>query len=227
VTINNSRILPVAALLLAALYLAAGLGMRDPWPPDEPRYVLVAQEMVNSGKWFLPTRGGELYPDKPPVFMWSQAVVYAASGSTRLAFLLPSLLAGLGTLWLVYSCGRDLWDRRTGLVAATLLLCTFQFLKQTSSGQIDAYCACGRHWLPPAPAATRGPAPFWLSCRANYGISDHRVGFLPVLFVPVAMVYRHGGRAPAGSRPPCRWAGVGVRGRPFLPCWPGQYPCCC
>ena len=221
----DSRTLPAVALLLAALYLSVGLGMRDPWPPDEPRYVLVAQEMVDSGKWFLPTRGGELYPDKPPLFMWTEAVVYTMSGSIRLAFLLPSLLAGLGTLWLVYACGRDLWDRRTGLIAATLLFCTFQFLKQTSGGQIDALlclwttlAATGflRHYL-------RGPAPFWLCLAAlacGLGVITKGVGFLPVLFVPIAMLYRRIGHAPGAITPAMpaswRWAAVGAFLLPLL-----------
>jgi 4-amino-4-deoxy-L-arabinose transferase-like glycosyltransferase len=213
----DTRTLPAVALLLAALYLSVGLGVRDPWPPDEPRYVLVAQEMVDSGKWFLPTRGGELYPDKPPLFMWSEAVVYALSGSIRLAFLLPSLLAGLGTLWLVYACGRDLWDQRTGLIAATLLFCTFQFLKQTSGGQIDALlclwttlAATGflRHYL-------RGPAPYWLCLAAlscGLGVITKGVGFLPLLFVPVAMLYRRIGRAPGAITPamPGVWSAASV-----------------
>lgn len=221
----DSRTLPVVALLLAALYLSVGLGLRDPWPPDEPRYVLVAQEMVESGKWFLPTRGGDLYPDKPPLFMWSEAVVYALSGSTRLAFLLPSLLAGLGTLWLVYACGRVLWDRRTGLIAALLLFCTFQFLKQTTGGQIDAllcfWTTLGvtgflRHYL-------RGPAPLWLCLAAlacGLGVITKGVGFLPVLLVPIAMLYRRIGTAPGGISPalPAGWrlASVGAFLLPLL-----------
>jgi len=157
------RIPVITALVLIAIYLSAGLGLRDPWPPDEPRYLLVATEMVEGGNWLLPTRGGELYPDKPPVFMWSEAAVYWLTDSTKLAFLLPSLLAGLATLWLVFACGRDLWDRRTGLIAAGLLFCTFQFLKQSTGGQIDALLclwttigATGllRHYL-------RGPATGW------------------------------------------------------------------
>jgi 4-amino-4-deoxy-L-arabinose transferase-like glycosyltransferase len=144
--------------------------------------------------------------------MWSQAAVYALTASTRLAFLLPSLLAALVTLWLVYACGRDLWDRRTGLIAAALLFCTFQFLKQTSTGQIDALlclwttlAATGflRHYL-------RGPAPFWLGLAAlacGLGVITKGVGFLPVLFVPVAMLYRRLGRPPGVITPamPVGW----------------------
>ena len=80
-------------ILLAALSLAAGLGLREPSPPDEPRFVLAAQDMVTSGQWLFPHRGRELYAEKPPVFMWTQAASYSVVGNWRIAFLLPSLLA--------------------------------------------------------------------------------------------------------------------------------------
>ena len=54
-------------LLIALVVLGAGLGLRDPWPADEPRFALIAREMVESGQWLFPMRGGELYPDKPPL----------------------------------------------------------------------------------------------------------------------------------------------------------------
>src|SRR3546814_4378653 len=51
--------------ILALLVLGAGLGLRDPWPADEPRFALVAKHMVESGDWLFPHRGSELYADKP------------------------------------------------------------------------------------------------------------------------------------------------------------------
>ena len=36
-------------LLIALIVLGAGLGLRDPWPADEPRFALIAKEMVESG----------------------------------------------------------------------------------------------------------------------------------------------------------------------------------
>ena len=62
--------------VLGALYLsvsAIGLGMRMPWPADEPRFALNGLEMWITGDWWLPHRAGELYPDKPPIFMWLSA----------------------------------------------------------------------------------------------------------------------------------------------------------
>lgn len=124
-------------LLIALVVLGAGLGLRDPWPADEPRFALIAREMVESGQWLFPMRGGELYPDKPPLFMWGIAIGYVLTGSIKVAFLLPSLLSGLLTILLVWDLGRRLWDPATGFLAGLLLLFTVQFTLQAKTAQID------------------------------------------------------------------------------------------
>ena len=123
--------------ITAVLVLGAGLGLRDPWPADEPRFALVARQMVESGDWLFPHRGSELYSDKPPMLMWLQAMFYSIFGNWRVAFLLPSLLAALGTLWCVQDLGRRLWTRKVGLYAAWALLFAFQFTWQSKKAQID------------------------------------------------------------------------------------------
>jgi 4-amino-4-deoxy-L-arabinose transferase-like glycosyltransferase len=123
--------------IVAVLVLGAGLGLRDPWPADEPRFALVARQMVESGQWLFPMRGNELYPDKPPLFMWIQATFLLLTGSMRIAFLLPSLLAALGTLWLVRDLGRRLWTAEAGTYAAWGLLFALQFTFQAKRAQID------------------------------------------------------------------------------------------
>ncbi|HZH44039.1 MAG TPA: glycosyltransferase family 39 protein [Lysobacter sp.] len=123
--------------IVAVLVIGAGLGLRDPWPADEPRFALVAKQMVESGEWLFPHRGTELYSDKPPLFMWTQAVAYMLFGHWRVAFLLPSLLAALGTLWCVVDLGRRLWTRRVGLYAGWALLLTLHFTYQAKKAQID------------------------------------------------------------------------------------------
>src|SRR5690606_41308783 len=87
-------------LLAGAAVLAAGLGLRDPWPADEPRFALIAKDMVESGEWLIPRVGGVLYPDKPPLFFWLVAVCYALTGSIAVAVLLPSFFPGRGVLGL-------------------------------------------------------------------------------------------------------------------------------
>lgn len=123
--------------LFALLILATGLGLRDPWPADEPRFALVAKHMVESGNWLFPQRGIELYSDKPPLFMWMQASLLWLTGNLRIAFLLPSLLAALGTLWCVVDLGKRLWTPRVGIYAGWAVLLTIQFTFQAKKAQID------------------------------------------------------------------------------------------
>ncbi len=140
--------------LTATAVIGAGLGLRDPWPADEPRFALVAKQMVDSGDWLFPHRGTELYSDKPPVFMWLQASAYTLIGDWRIAFLLPSLLAALGTLWCVYDLGRRLWTHKAGVYAAWALLFAVQFTYQAKKAQIDPTVV------------------FWITL-ANYGLLRH------------------------------------------------------
>lgn len=176
-------------LMLAALVLlAAGIGMRTPTPSDEPRFALVAHQMAASGNWLIPHRGSDWYSDKPPLFMAMQAASHALTGDWRVAFLLPSLLASLGTLWLVYDLGRRLWGHRAGLWAALGLLCTVQFVFQAKRGQIDptvtffvtaANVGILRHVL-------LGPdrRALWLGCfAAGLGVITKGVGVLAFLMV--------------------------------------------
>ena len=74
--IDHGRRAFVWLMLVALIVLAAGIGLRDPWPSDEPRFTLAAKQMVESGDWLFPHRGSELYSDKPPMFMWAQAAAY-------------------------------------------------------------------------------------------------------------------------------------------------------
>ncbi len=55
---------------LGLLLIGVGLGLRDPWPADEPRFALVARDMALSGQWLIPMIGGDTYADKPPLFFW-------------------------------------------------------------------------------------------------------------------------------------------------------------
>lgn len=177
-------------LLFAFVLLGLGIGLRDAWPSDEPRFALVAKQMVESGDWLFPHRGRELYSDKPPVMFWLQAAAYDLVRNWRVAFLLPSLLAGLLTLGLVYDLGRRWWNHRAGLYAAIAVLFAFQFMYQVKRAQIDPLVM---GWITLANWGlllhfVRGPnwRAYWLGCfAAGVGVVTKGVGVLALLmFAP-------------------------------------------
>lgn len=180
-------------MLLTLVVLATGIGLRSPWPADEPRFAQIAREMVESGKWLFPMRGGEPYPDKPPIFIWLVAAFYQVTGNLKVSFLLPSALAGFGTAWLVHDIGRRIWGGDVARNALFVLLFTPQFVMQAKTAQLDAlvcfWITLGcygflRHFV-------LGPAWRWYYvafAAMALGVMTKGVGFLPVLMlIPLAI----------------------------------------
>ncbi|KAF1006270.1 MAG: Undecaprenyl phosphate-alpha-4-amino-4-deoxy-L-arabinose arabinosyl transferase [Luteibacter sp.] len=175
-------------MLIALAVLAAGIGLRDPWPPDEPRFALVARQMLESGQWLFPHRGMELYSDKPPMLMWTEAFWMWLTGGWRGAFLLTSLFSGLGTLAVVWHVGRRLWSPRVGLYAAIIVLSTMQFVGVIRHAQIDPL---NLFWITLGNAGIllhclRGPdwRMYWLGCfAAGLGVITKGVGVIALLML--------------------------------------------
>jgi 4-amino-4-deoxy-L-arabinose transferase-like glycosyltransferase len=128
-------------LLLVALALAVflpGIGSRDLWNPDEPRYAEVALEMRATGDWFVPHLNGRVYAEKPPLHFWAIAAAASIPGvPIEVAARLPALLAAIAALLLVAEIGRRLFDPGTGLLAALIFLSASKILWQGRIGQID------------------------------------------------------------------------------------------
>ncbi len=201
---NTTEISPYTLVVTAVsivLVLAAGIGLRSPWPADEPRFVLIAQEMLLGGDWLFPHRAAELYSHKPPLFAWVLAGAMALTGSMRIGFLLPSLLAAVATLLMVFDLARRLWGGHAALLATLLLATTPQFSLQAKTAQIDMLLCCWltlglyglfRHLL-------LGPAWGWYGVAfvaMGLGVLTKIVGFLP-LFMALPfwwLLWRHPGQ---------------------------------
>ncbi|MBM4215132.1 MAG: glycosyltransferase family 39 protein [Gammaproteobacteria bacterium] len=174
-----------------ALLILAGYGLRDPWPADEPRFAGVALDMVRSGNWLIPHAGGDLYQDKPPLHFWLMGIGFLLTDSLRLGFLLPSMLASLGTLLLVYDLVRRFHGREAGRLAAVTLATCIHFVMTTRGAQIDAtlifFCTLALWGL--MRHALQG-APLWVALLgafgAGLGVIDKAVGFLTLAVLPIA-----------------------------------------
>ena len=201
--------------LLVVTALGAGIGLRRPQPPDEPRFVLAAHAMVTSGQWLVPHRGREFYAEKPPVYMWMQAAVHQVTDWEG-GFLLPSLLAAVLTLWLVGDLARRLWAARLPPYAVAALFCTLQFGLMAKRAQIDMVLVAMttlslwgllRHLCerPNLPA-------LWLGgVAAGMGTVTKGVGFLPLLVLlpwaawQLAYRRRHQQRPPGPAAATLAW----------------------
>jgi 4-amino-4-deoxy-L-arabinose transferase-like glycosyltransferase len=132
-----------AILGAAALLLLVGLGATDFWEPDEPRHGQIAEEMRTLGhgaeQLVLPRLNGEVYTQKPPLYYWLAALAGVPGGRvSEGAARLPSALAGIAVVWLVYRLGRDAFGAAAGAAGALVLLTLPAFVDLARSARPDA-----------------------------------------------------------------------------------------
>jgi len=112
-------------LALAALILLMPAGRRPFWSSDEARFALLAQDILDHGRWLVPELRGQPYLNKPQLYFWSIALVSIPFGRvTELSAALPSVASALAGIAGVMEIGRFLWGWRAGTLAGLVLATT-------------------------------------------------------------------------------------------------------
>ncbi len=111
----------VFLFLFLFIFYTLWLGRYPFFTPDEGRYAEIAREMVATKNYITPRVNGIAFLDKPIFYYWLQALAIHLFGVKEWALrLFPALSGVLGCL-VTYICGRQLFDRCTGFLAAMLL----------------------------------------------------------------------------------------------------------
>jgi 4-amino-4-deoxy-L-arabinose transferase-like glycosyltransferase len=114
------------------------LGSHDLWPPDEPRFALVAKEMWTRGDYSVLSLNDHLYTDKPPLFFWAiNGFGRLLGGIDEWAARLPSACSTVLAMLLIQIFGTRLYDRRTGFLAALVFATSLQILERGRWASID------------------------------------------------------------------------------------------
>ncbi len=138
---EDSRICWITAILMSlaimCIYLfAASRGTL--WDRDEPRFTRATVEMVESGKYLVPTFNGKMWADKPVLFYWLMSLPIRLLGPTEFAC---RFFAGVGTAitcLLTFFIGLRLFNAKTGLLAMVILASTLMMLGVGTLATIDA-----------------------------------------------------------------------------------------
>ena len=100
-----------------------GLGSMSLTSLNEGRRALAIKEMFTSGSWLLPTLNGELYLTKPPFLYWLSLSISMLVGKVNEWTLrLPSALAALSVLWMVYRYTLKKFGAWPALFSAQILM---------------------------------------------------------------------------------------------------------
>jgi 4-amino-4-deoxy-L-arabinose transferase-like glycosyltransferase len=100
---------------VAAFSFIPWLGRLHLFDWDEINFAEGAREMLVTGNYRDVQIGFQAFAEKPPLFMWVQALSMRVFGVGEFAARLPNAIVGIITLVGVYLLGRQLVDRRFGL----------------------------------------------------------------------------------------------------------------
>jgi 4-amino-4-deoxy-L-arabinose transferase-like glycosyltransferase len=155
-------------LWLAAAVPMAGLelGRRVLVNNDEARFPLLAQDILARGAWVLPQLNGQPYLNKPPLLPWLIALASHGEGRvTPLTAALPSALAGVATVAVIYALGRDCFGPRAARSAALVAVAAVGFVLHARLAMPDMLLTC---WT---------TASAWMLWRALHGRRRAWLGF--------------------------------------------------
>ena len=125
--LDTVRWLPLmlwAGIVVALFYQ---LGAAALFEPDEGRNAEKAREILILNDWVTPHENFHAVLDKPIFFYWLIAIAYKFFGVSEWAARLPSALAALGCVAVVYRFTHARWGRWTALWSVLILLTSVQF----------------------------------------------------------------------------------------------------
>ncbi len=104
--------------LIAAIFFLPFLGGAHLFDWDEINFAEAAREMLRSGEYLRVYINYLPFWEKPPLFLWLQAMAMKVFGVGEFAARLPNALCGIATLVILYRMGCKLYDHRFGLIWA-------------------------------------------------------------------------------------------------------------
>jgi 4-amino-4-deoxy-L-arabinose transferase-like glycosyltransferase len=114
--LEDRRTLWVVATLIIVLFAVANL----PWhldDYDQAKQAFTSFEMVSEGHWLYQHTPHEGVATKPPLVGWISAAVFAVTRSWEIAWRLPSLVAALALVIVLFRTAKDAYGRSAAITA--------------------------------------------------------------------------------------------------------------
>lgn len=126
------------SLVLISLFIP-NLGAIHLFDWDEINFAEAAREMLVTGEYFRMTINFEPFWEKPPLFIWLQALSMSVFGVNEFAARFPNVIAGVVSLLFLYRLGAKIKDRDFGLIWVLMYACSLLPAFYFRSGIIDPW----------------------------------------------------------------------------------------
>ncbi|MFT4680192.1 MAG: 4-amino-4-deoxy-L-arabinose transferase-like glycosyltransferase [Granulosicoccus sp.] len=133
---NGTSILIFLAALFAFVPMLGSVHLFD-W--DEINFAEAAREMLLTGEYTQVQIGFEPFWEKPPLFIWLQAICMHLFGISEFSARLPNAIAGAISLTLLYRLGNKWRNHQFGLIWSAIYAASFLPQFYFRSGIIDPW----------------------------------------------------------------------------------------
>lgn len=105
----------LAILLLSFVLFYSNLGSTRLFDWDEINFAEAAREMIVTNNYSIVQINYQIFHEKPPLFIWMQALSMNIFGINEFAARLPNAIIGTITLFFLFNIGRKIKDERFGI----------------------------------------------------------------------------------------------------------------
>lgn len=124
-------------IVIGALLFLPYLGSVHLFDWDEINFAESAREMLLTHNWRLVQINFQPFYEKPPLFIWLQALSMKYWGVNEFAARLPNAICGMVTMVVVFNAGRSVFKSQMGVLWALLFACSMLPQIYFKSGIID------------------------------------------------------------------------------------------
>ncbi|MGB1247429.1 MAG: ArnT family glycosyltransferase [Chitinophagales bacterium] len=124
-------------ILLGLLLFIPFLGEAHLFDWDEINFAESAREMLETGNFFQVQIDYQPFTEKPPFFIWTQALSMKIFGVNEFAARLPNAIVGVLTLLTLFNIGKRLKDKAFGILWVLVYISCFLPHFYFKSGIID------------------------------------------------------------------------------------------
>jgi len=134
-------------IAFAAILFLSDIWIYKEFVRAESYFALGSRLMVEQGDWLTPHAPDELPLNKPPLTYWLIGASYKLCGANYGSTRLPSVLAAMLVLAIVYWLAVHLSGKRVGLIAVAVLASSFLFSEFCADGDERHAAHALRHRL--------------------------------------------------------------------------------
>src|SRR3990170_5723899 len=106
----------ILIIILSSLLFIPFLGAVHLFDWDEINFAECAREMIVTGDYSTVQINFQPFWEKPPLFIWMQAISMNIFGVNEFAARLPNAICGIITLLVLFNIGKKLFDEKFALI---------------------------------------------------------------------------------------------------------------